>query len=186
MKYEIPGVGPVSIDVYNLWEKGEKRRILCEPKNKKRHDDTEAAALLKKHKRNNLSEKFESLWMQVRGPDLAKEVMFHPTRKWRIDYYNPYARIGIEIEGLVGGKGKSRHTTLDGYTEDCYKYNAAGMLDGKDGGITILRLTRTMLDYDYIFEVARHIESVATTNHEIKSVGWFYGIKESTQWLKCT
>ena len=46
-----------------------------------------------------------------------------PERRWRLDFAWVLPQIAVEIEG--GTRGKSRHTTHEGYTEDCEKYNAA-------------------------------------------------------------
>jgi hypothetical protein len=62
------------------------------------------------------------------------EHKFHPTRKWRLDIYLDQYNIGVEYEGVFSTK--SRHTTLDGYTEDCNKYNAAASL-----GVFVFRYT---------------------------------------------
>jgi len=62
------------------------------------------------------------------------EYIFHDTRKWRLDLFLPDYNIGIEYEGVFSEK--SRHTTYDGYTEDCNKYNAAASM-----GITVFRYT---------------------------------------------
>lgn len=61
------------------------------------------------------------------------EYHFHPTRKWRLDFYVA-SLLGVEIEGgtWVGG----RHVQGQGYEDDCEKYNAALML-----GIPVARFT---------------------------------------------
>ena len=62
--------------------------------------------------------------------EFEKEYVFHPTRKWRFDFAIPEKKIAIEYEGVFGG-GKSRHTTVDGYTGDTEKYNEAAKLGWK-------------------------------------------------------
>lgn len=62
--------------------------------------------------------------------DYKTEFLFHPTRKWRFDYAFPQLKVAIEYEGIFGG-GKSRHTTVTGYTEDADKYNQAQALGWK-------------------------------------------------------
>lgn len=59
-----------------------------------------------------------------------KEYVFHPTRKWRFDFAIPNKMIAIEYEGIFGG-GKSRHTSVNGYTGDTEKYNEAAKLGWK-------------------------------------------------------
>ncbi len=58
--------------------------------------------------------------------EFVEEHVFHPTRKWRFDFAILDKKIAIEYEGIFG-KGKSRHTTVSGYTADAEKYNAAVM-----------------------------------------------------------
>lgn len=72
----------------------------------------------------------ESVW-----PDLTQEFTFHPVRKWRFDYCSPSLMLACEIEGIGSAwKGKSRHTTVEGYQGDLDKYNAATAL-----GFTVFR-----------------------------------------------
>lgn len=54
------------------------------------------------------------------------EVMFHPTRKWRIDYAWPEHKIAVEIHGGVHNGG--RHTRGTGFVEDRIKMNEAQLL----------------------------------------------------------
>lgn len=51
------------------------------------------------------------------------EYQFAKPRKFRADIALPLYNILIEYEGIF--QGKSRHTTLLGYTKDCDKYNLA-------------------------------------------------------------
>lgn len=72
-----------------------------------------------------ISEKFRFYWEDVcKGVQLVPEHNFHPTRKWRFDFAIPQARIAFEVEGIKY-TGKSRHTTVSGYSGDCEKYNEA-------------------------------------------------------------
>ena len=65
-----------------------------------------------------------------------REVRFHPVRRWRFDFVvQGYA---VEIEG--GVYRKSRHTTGNGYTKDCEKYNEAALM-----GWRVLRFTTEMV-----------------------------------------
>lgn len=73
-------------------------------------------------------------YCQRHGYTLETEKQFIPPRLFRIDYFIPEISLGVEYEGIVAGK--SRHTTITGYTRDCDKYNIATMM-----GITMLRLT---------------------------------------------
>ena len=70
-------------------------------------------------------------------PRPSPEFKFHPTRKWRIDYffYNPISgiRIALEVEGGVWGLG--RHNRPSGFIKDMEKYNALAL-----DGILLLRV----------------------------------------------
>ena len=59
--------------------------------------------------------------------EFVKEFKFHKKRKWRIDYFLPELKTGIEIEGGVWIQG--RHTRGQGYINDCEKYNQALLCD---------------------------------------------------------
>jgi hypothetical protein len=75
----------------------------------------------------------ESILMEL-GIRYLKEHRFDAKRKFRFDVYLPDLKIGIEYEGLVAQK--SGHTTYEGYTKDCTKYNLAQLQ-----GIKVLRYT---------------------------------------------
>lgn len=75
------------------------------------------------------------LLLKIEGIKVETEYRFHPERKWRFDFAIPDKKIAIEYEGVYGG-GKSRHTTVSGYTADSEKYNEAAKL-----GWTVLRYT---------------------------------------------
>ena len=71
--------------------------------------------------------------------DPAREVKFHPDRKWRLDFAfvhpkNSGRLIAMEIEG--GAYSGGRHTRGAGFTADIEKYNEAALL-----GWTIFRAT---------------------------------------------
>lgn len=57
-----------------------------------------------------------------------REVRFHPVRKWLFDFAHHKLKVGIEIEGGIFARSKSRHTTGAGYKKDMEKYNEAAML----------------------------------------------------------
>lgn len=66
-----------------------------------------------------------------------EEYVFHPKRKWRLDFFFPeFGGIAVEIEGGYGG----RHQRMGGFTEDAYKYNAAAKM-----GIRVMRYTTQMV-----------------------------------------
>lgn len=62
------------------------------------------------------------------------EHRFHPTRKFRFDIALVEYKIAVEYEGIVSKK--SRHTNIEGFTNDCRKYNLAQSL-----GWHVLRYT---------------------------------------------
>lgn len=64
------------------------------------------------------------LMLKLARIEFLEEYQFHDTRKWRFDFAIVEKKIAIEYEGIFG-KGKSRHTTVSGYTADAEKYNAA-------------------------------------------------------------
>lgn len=68
------------------------------------------------------------------GIPYVREYKFHPTRKWRFDFYIDQGKIAIEAQGgtWVNG-GHSRHS---GYENDCRKFAEAAIL-----GITVLAFT---------------------------------------------
>ena len=63
-----------------------------------------------------------------------REHRFAPPRRFRFDWALPSHRVAVEWEGIFAGK--SRHTTLKGYSKDAEKYNAAAIL-----GWIVLRFT---------------------------------------------
>jgi hypothetical protein len=57
-----------------------------------------------------------------------REYVFHPTRKWALDFAWPGNKVAVEIEGGTAF-GKSRHSRGAGFVGDCQKYNAAALLE---------------------------------------------------------
>lgn len=62
----------------------------------------------------------------------VRQHKFHPTRRWRLDYYFPAARLGIEIDGGIYAGG--RHSRGQGMERDNEKLNAAAL-----EGIVVMR-----------------------------------------------
>ena len=71
-------------------------------------------------------------------PQAQAEYRFHPKRRWKIDWYLPEHKIGIEIEGGIWIKG--RHTRPSGFVKDMEKYNTAALM-----GVRIYRISHTDL-----------------------------------------
>ena len=67
------------------------------------------------------------------------EYKFHPTRRWRLDFAFLHKKVAIEYEGMPF-MGKSRHTTISGFTGDCEKYNELAIM-----GWTLLRVNAPLL-----------------------------------------
>jgi hypothetical protein len=55
--------------------------------------------------------------------DYVTELQFDETRRFRFDWAIPSLKLAIEYEGVFSKK--SRHTTVNGFSEDCVKYNLA-------------------------------------------------------------
>lgn len=67
-------------------------------------------------------------------PDPATELLFHPKRKWRLDYAWEEQKLALEIHGGIHSGG--RHTRGKGFVEDRAKMNEATLL-----GWTVLEVT---------------------------------------------
>jgi hypothetical protein len=74
--------------------------------------------------------------LHAMGIEYVTEHRFHEMRKFRFDIAVPHMKIGIEYEGLMSEK--SRHTTIEGFSMDCVKYNLA-----VKEGWRVLRYTAT-------------------------------------------
>ena len=96
--------------------------------------------------KNTIEFVLKSFKQQGLIPSYCKEHQFDLQRKFRFDYAIPELMLAIEYEGLMSDK--SGHTTVEGYTKDCRKYNLA-----TSQGWKILRYTA--LNYS---EVAQDIE----------------------------
>lgn len=59
---------------------------------------------------------------RVHGLSPVREFVFHPTRKWRLDFCWPHLKLAVEIEGGV-------HRIKGRFKSDLAKYNALA-LDG--------------------------------------------------------
>jgi hypothetical protein len=76
---------------------------------------------------------FFARMLKAAFPDAIPEYKFHPTRRWRLDWFLPSVNIGIEIEGGIWIRG--RHTRPLGFLRDIEKYNTAALM-----GIKLYRI----------------------------------------------
>ena len=106
-------------------------------------------ASLMADKREGETQKFQQLWAEVGGPKLEAEFRFHPTRRWRADFYHAPSRTLIEIEGGVWG---GRHTRGGGFLADSEKYLAAFLL-----GFSVVRLTAPQLTREILAAVLARV-----------------------------
>lgn len=64
-----------------------------------------------------------------------REIRFHPTRKWRFDFFWSTAKVACEVEGGIWISGGGRHNRASSFVKDAEKYNEAALL-----GIMVLRV----------------------------------------------
>jgi len=88
-------------------------------------------------KMSGLERTFLTLCRTFQLPDPVREHVFHPVRKWRLDFAWPAQKVAVECEGGIWMRG--RHVRGAGYSNDCKKYNAAQAL-----GWRVFRLTTDM------------------------------------------
>jgi very-short-patch-repair endonuclease len=81
----------------------------------------------------------------------------------RIDFCWPDIRLAIECEGGDIWRGKSRHTTGEGYTHDLKKYNWLSK-----NGWTLLRYTWKNIDYAEIKAVYEKLTIVKNKIEDLK------------------
>ena len=106
----------------------------------------DAARLLDKHpnakavvnkvkKAQQVDELHGKVLAQLVGlPDPATELLFHPKRRWRLDFAWPTRMIALEVHGGIHSGG--RHTRGRGFVEDRARMNEATLL-----GWTVLEVT---------------------------------------------
>lgn len=74
----------------------------------------------------------------LKFPQFVREYPFHKTRKWRLDFFFPDYKVGIEVQGGIHTGG--HHVTGTGYEKDCDKLNEAQI-----AGIIMLYVTPKMI-----------------------------------------
>jgi len=89
--------------------------------------------------------KFELLWKLHNGPNLIKEHKFHPTRRFRIDYFHD-SGVAIEIEGGIWTRG--RHTRGMGFLSDMQKYNLMA-----ERGILLFRIPASNIAASWVLPI---------------------------------
>ena len=102
---------------------------------------------------SQLERDFLMRWCSIKNsPDLVREHVFHPGRRWRFDFAHMDSMVAIELEGGIWSGG--RHTRGSGFQQDCMKYLEA-VLDGW----TVVRLTPAMAeDVGTLVRLARFID----------------------------
>lgn len=93
--------------------------------------------------------KFRMLWRVV-SPSLSigEEVTF-TNRRWRLDFGNQVAKVGVEIQGGIWMK-KGAHNTGTAIMRDCAKLQEAAFL-----GWIIFPLTPEQITMDTVTRIAR-------------------------------
>jgi len=84
--------------------------------------------------KNTIQYVLETLQKEKLFDRFTTELKFDIVRRFRFDWAIPSLRIAIEYEGIFSDK--SRHTTVNGFSKDCEKYNLALSL-----GWRVLRYT---------------------------------------------
>ena len=88
---------------------------------------TDAQKILKALKRQQVKEghaKLILLHVRSKGlPEPIPEFIFHPTRKWRIDFAWPDYKLAVEIEGGIYQKDGGGHRSIAGFWANLEKYN---------------------------------------------------------------
>ena len=84
----------------------------------------------------------------LRVPAPTPEFVFHPTRKWRLDYAWPARKLALEVEGGVWSGGK--HGRGSGIVKDMEKANGLALL-----GWRLLRVTPSELPQNATAQLVR-------------------------------
>lgn len=85
---------------------------------------------------------------------MVREHRFHPPRRWRFDFAWPEIYLAVEVEGITYEGG--RHQRVQGYEDDCEKYNRAQML-----GWRVLRYTGGMVERGEAWQEIRAVIQIA-------------------------
>ena len=94
---------------------------------------------------------------------MVRQYVFHPTRKWRLDFAWPEHKLALEYQGLVirriGGEAiiRGRHATLEGIRGDMEKFNTAQSM----GWVVLLceqesvKTAKIFIDVSYMLSIKR-------------------------------
>ena len=110
---------------------------------------------------SKLITKFEIVWRAISNLKLTPEYRFHPTRKWRLDWFHE-SGVGVEIEGGIWTKG--RHTRGKGFLADIEKYNALS-----EGGILLFRVPANEITVARLYPIKETIgRGGSLTNQKLR------------------
>lgn len=88
-------------------------------------------------------------WLASHGLDLETEYLFHPDRKWRLDFAYPSLMLAFEYDGLMRRGENQGHASISGILRDVEKTNAAQLL-----GWVVIRVNAKNLSDGTGYEVA--------------------------------
>jgi very-short-patch-repair endonuclease len=83
-------------------------------------------------------------------PQPDKEVIFHPTRRWRFDFAFPDKMLAVEVEG---GQWGGRHTSGKGFEQDAIKYAEAMLLGWRVLRIPGSMISKSLIGVEYIKKI---------------------------------
>ena len=106
---------------------------------------------------SRIEAKFALYWRSLGGPELERELRFHPERKWRADFAHIASRTLIEIEGGILVEGGGRHNRAAGFIADAEKYLEAFL-----AGWTVVRLTSAQITAPNVERLIRRVRHVGT------------------------
>lgn len=89
-----------------------------------------------KRKKSPLEEHFKIICLAEGLTNFEREYKFHPTRKWKIDFYFPEYKLAVECDGGIWLGGRGGHSSGQGISRDKEKANAMTMM-----GIALLQYT---------------------------------------------
>lgn len=105
---------------------------------------------------SRLEAKFALYWRGLGRPELEREFVFHPERKWRADFAHIESRTLIEIEGGIYLAGGGRHNRAAGFIADAEKYLEAFL-----AGWSVVRLTSAQITAPNVERLIRRVHCAA-------------------------